>query len=252
MPIVLLIVILFSSLPSLAGVSAYRPANMPWEEMAQKMRPSPSMSFRGTAVGSAKPLPEVQFTKLTRWKNFQQILQRFQKLRDLRFIPEPLHAKTMRRSTWLYPDDGCYARAALMKDNIQKMGFKAPTKIFVYGDLSADTPNTPSGVVSWWYHVALIVTDGIEKYVLDPSLEAKQPLPLQKWLQRMGNPNLMKISLCAPSSYMPFSPCQTPNEAEDETAMDDQTFFLSMERYRLEELGRNADEELGDHPPWML
>ncbi len=234
------------------GVSAHRPPHISWQSMVKTMQPEPLKSLRGTSVDDSKPIPEIDFNGLTRWKDYAQILQNFKKLRDLKFIPEPLNPNIKRRSTWLYPDDGCYARAALMRDNIENMGESIPTKIFVYGDLLVKTDNSVSGMVSWWYHVALIVTDGQEKYVLDPALDPHRPLLLQEWLEKMGDPNRMNVSLCSSTSYIPYSPCRDALATEDDTAFNDQSLFLSLERYRLQELGRNADEELGDHPPWVL
>jgi hypothetical protein len=220
--------------------------------MAKRAQPVLQKSLRGTAVEQAKPLPEVDFNQLSRWRDYALIQQRFEALRDLRFIPDPHQSQYMRRSTWLYPDDGCYARASLMKENLLDMRAGEVTKIFAYGDLLVKTKNSPFGAVSWWYHVAVIVTDGKEKYVLDPAIEPQKPLALKDWLSRMGDPNQITISLCKSTTYTPYSSCLGSNSHEDDVALDDQIFFLSLERFRLEELGRNANEELGDHPPWML
>jgi Glutaminase len=234
------------------GVSAVRPSGVHWKSVARQRQPILQKTLRGTSVDEAKPLPEVDFNRLTRWKDLAQIKERFEYIRDIRFIPEPLNPKALRRSTWLYPDDGCYARASLINENLFYVGAGEVEKIFAFGNLLVKTKNSPSGVVSWWYHVAPIVTDGKDKYVLDPALEPKKPLLLRDWLSRIGDPNQIVISLCKSSSYTPYSSCQGSTFSEDDVALDDQIFFLSLERHRLQELGRNADEELGDHPPWML
>lgn len=234
------------------GISAKRPEGVSWKLMAKRSQPVLQKSLRGTAVDQAKPLPEVDFNQLNPWQDFAQINQRFQIIRDLRFIPDPFDSQSLRRSTWLYPDDGCYARASLMKENLLDIDAGEVTKIFAYGDLLVKTKNSPTGVVSWWYHVAIIVTDGKEKYVLDPAIEPQKPLTLKAWLSRMGDPHQITISLCKSSTYTPYSSCLVSDNKEDQVALDDQIFFLSLERHRLEELGRNANEELGDHPPWML
>ncbi len=234
------------------GVSAKRPEGVSWKTMAKRSQPLLQKSLRGTAVEQAKPLPEVDFNQLSPWQDFAQIKQRFQTIRDLRFIPDPFDSQTLRRSTWLYPDDGCYARASLMKENLLDINAGEFTKIFAYGDLLVKTKNSPMGVVSWWYHVAIIVTDGNEKYILDPAIEPQKPLALKAWLSRMGDPNQIVISLCKSTTYTPYSSCESSTESDDDVALDDQIFFLSLERHRLEELGRDANEELGDRPPWML
>ncbi|MBY0385165.1 hypothetical protein K2X05_08410, partial [bacterium] len=157
--------------------------------------------------------------QITVWKSYAEIREYFQKVRDLRFLKDPDVKNNKRRSTWLYPDDGCYARASLMKNNLATMEKPTPTKIFVMGNLWVKTKNALwGGGVSWWYHVAPIVTDGLEKYVLDPAIEPNKPLPLKEWLAKMGKPDAIKISICAPTSYTPYSDCENPPADEDSSA----------------------------------
>lgn len=239
------------SLPS--GVSAIRPNGISWQELARERKPLHLQHFRGTVINNAVPLPEVDTNQITRWKSYAEIEAAFQKGRDLRFLEDPDVKNNQRRSSWLYPDDGCYARASLLKNNVTLMGQPPPSKIFVMGDLWVKTNNALwGGGVSWWYHVAPIVTDGAENYVLDPAIEPNKPLPLQEWLKKMGKPSAMKISICAPTSYTPYSDCLQPDSEEDSSAETDQSYFLSLERDRLVDLNRNDEEELGDHPPWMV
>lgn len=79
--------------------------------------------------------------------------------------------------TFLYPDDGCYARAHEMCRLMLAEG-EVPGKIWIYADsdtnLHVETSNNPSCSVNWWYHVAptLLVTTagGDVTKVIDPSL----------------------------------------------------------------------------------
>jgi hypothetical protein len=238
------------SLAQSPRVSPKRPVDVSWEKIAKKLRPKALGLRSRSAIDEARPLPEVDFNHLENWESYKTISERFEKIRDVRFIKETINLQKLRRITWMYPDDGCYARASLINQNLTQMGVVSPTKIFVYGDLLAQTPNTTSGTVSWWYHVAPVVTDGKENYVLDPSLEPLRPLTVREWLERMGDPITMRVSVCSSDSYTPYSPCLTPEPDEDDTAMEDQVLFLSLERYRLYELGRDVDRELGDFPPW--
>jgi hypothetical protein len=76
-----------------------------------------------------------------------------------------------------FPTDGCYARAHLMVQRMQKNGFK-PRKVWAFanGDtLYARTRNHPAGHVTWGYHVAPMLRVRIDAntqrwYVIDPSL----------------------------------------------------------------------------------
>lgn len=94
---------------------------------------------------------------------------------------------------FLYPDDGCWARAHQMCRLIEEAGDKA-AKIWNYatdGDLlSAATENHPSCAVPWTFHVAPVVrvTNGSSPVirVLDPSL-FDAPVSVRKWTDAQGN-----------------------------------------------------------------
>jgi hypothetical protein len=87
-----------------------------------------------------------------------------------------------------FPVDGCYARAHLMVERMQKNGFK-PRKVWSVANgeaLFAKTKNHPRGYVTWGYHVAPIlgVRDGKEQrwYAIDPSL-FDRPVILAEWMK---------------------------------------------------------------------
>ncbi|QRM57847.1 protein-glutamine glutaminase family protein [Sinorhizobium sp. BG8] len=75
---------------------------------------------------------------------------------------------------FLYPDDGCWARAHEMCRLIINMGFR-PRKVWIQGSLRAATRNNPNCFVVWGWHVAptLCVRQGwfwTEQMVIDPAL----------------------------------------------------------------------------------
>jgi hypothetical protein len=74
---------------------------------------------------------------------------------------------------FLYPDDGCWARAHEMCRLIQEQGGNVQ-KLWIYGDLLAHTPNNPKCSISWIWHVApiILVDDEAtqEIQVMDPAL----------------------------------------------------------------------------------
>jgi hypothetical protein len=90
-----------------------------------------------------------------------------------------------------YPIDGCYARAQLMVERLQKQGFY-PFKVWAFANghsLYARTPNHPRGYVTWSYHVAPVLRVRHENktqrwYVIDPSL-FDRPVPIAQWEQAM-------------------------------------------------------------------
>jgi hypothetical protein len=88
-----------------------------------------------------------------------------------------------------YPVDGCYARAELMVELMQKKGLK-PRKIWSVAngeELFARTKYHPRGYVTWGYHVAPMLrvrnSDKSQRwYVIDPSLSGK-PMTVAQWEQ---------------------------------------------------------------------
>lgn len=91
---------------------------------------------------------------------------------------------------FLYPDDGCYARAHEMCRLMRLQGIEAE-KIWIFGSLNPATSNHPGCAVSWWYHVAptLLVSTvaGTEKRVIDPSLMGG-PTTENDWRNRQADP----------------------------------------------------------------
>ncbi len=202
-----------------------------------------------TPVANAKPVSELDFSHVPHFKSLAEGLRAFRYVRDLRFINDPAHQNFVRRSTWLYPDDGCFARAALMGQNLEKSNITRPGKIFIFGNLRVKSPNSPTGGVSWWYHVVPIIMIGEKPVIFDPAINPQHPLFLKDWIMTMtGDPNSVKLSVCDPTTYGPSSPCSV--KSLDDGALSDQLHYLSGEWTRIVELKRDPTQELGDHPPW--
>jgi hypothetical protein len=91
---------------------------------------------------------------------------------------------------FLYPDDGCYARAHEMCRLMRLQAIEAE-KIWIFGNLHPDTSNHPDCAVGWWYHVAptlqVNTAMGIEKRVIDPSLMSG-PATEDDWRNRQADP----------------------------------------------------------------
>ena len=234
------------------GVSPQRPPGVSWKTVARERQPESIKNLRKSAISNTVPLPEVDLNQVPQLNDYVELEQVFLSMRDVRFIEDPEVDNFNRRASWLYPDDGCYARASLAIQNAQKQKAITPLKIFVYGNLVAKTPNTYEGTVTWWYHVAPILGAQGNYYVLDPALEPKRPLLLNEWAKRLGSSEYISFNVCQPHAYLPYSSCDNPPESDDLNALSDQEGFLPLERERILELGRNADEELGEHPPWVL
>lgn len=234
-------------------------ARQPWESSSVKIAEAKKRSLQTHGLAAqdividvARPLAEASLVSVSKWSGLLEIEAQFKHLRDERFVADPDHQGKVRRESWLYPDDGCFARAALMNQNLQKWQKDPVSKIFVFGDLNVATANSDTGFVTWWYHVAPIVSDGTEPFILDPSIEPKHPLKLKDWLKKMGAIEDLRIAICSSHSYTPESLCSTNSDAEEKNAYDDQVIFLPMEYERLQILGRDPEAELGENPPWAI
>jgi hypothetical protein len=206
----------------------------------------------GSAFASSRALDEVELTQVPVWPKLRDVLEAFRRVRDERFLQWKAMPGFGRRLSWLYPDDGCYARATLAIRQIQAWGFPKPLKVFAFGALSIRTANNPNGVANWWYHVAPIVSTHHELYVFDPSIEPTKPLLLRDWVARMSNdPSSIRIALCGAETYRPDDSCAPSGADPTAAALNDQQVFLQLEWQRLQGLGRDPAVELGAGPPWL-
>lgn len=206
------------------------------------------------------------------WPSYQIILDNFEKLRDLRYYQDTKMPNFRRRITWLYPNDGCWTRAsAVIRDLFGAMNdttihhFSRPSKVFVFGNLCANTTNDPKGYVAWWYHTAPIVRDaqsGIA-YVLDPSISTTLPLTMEQWVAAISKTSgacgrakvkikVSSFNVCNGFGATPQNSCldSTSTHATEAQHALKQLAYEILERSRQVELGRNADAVLGDNPPW--
>lgn len=198
-------------------------------------------------MSRAKPFDESNLSRATEWDSIQDLNENFKYVRDLKFLR---WKGRERRTSWLYPDDGCYARAALAVKNLFQEDITVPDKIFVFGNLRLKTRNSLRGYVTWWYHVAPIVKVEDEYFVLDPSVHSSEPLPLKNWLSRIGNISKLKVAICSSGTYGPRSNCGRKTDGKETAARNAQGKYLNLEWNRLINLGRNPERELGDFPPW--
>ena len=94
---------------------------------------------------------------------------------------------------FLYPDDGCWARAHEMCRLMIVMGH-SPRKVWIQGNLCVSTKNKPNCVVWWGWHVAPTLCVRGPKFfqtqtmVIDPSLFTT-PVSKATWKGVQGDPN---------------------------------------------------------------
>lgn len=239
--------------PQATGLSAYRKPGVTYRNylgIQSDVQRSPSVS---TAELAAGPWNKLDINKMEEWKSFQTVEEAFKKVRDTRFLSTLEKPKFLRRSTWLYPRDGCFARAGLAVKNLMDWKYPAAYKIFVFGDLTVNTDNYPLGQVTWWFHVVPAVRFGPDIYILDPAIEPQKPLLLKRWLETM-TPDLsqVNVALCDAQTYSPGDTCHTaPDLPLEDWGQSDQESFLDTEWFNLKYLKRDPEKELGDFPPWL-
>lgn len=258
--------------------SAHRELNEDWEKInhhrisltANSEKTILSTSIDWNNIFARKKL----LLTVSAWKDSHTIQDNFAKMRDLRYFQDDNLSNFIRRITWLYPDDGCWTRAsAVIKDLFGPFGntvnpFARPSKIFAFGNLCAETPNSPTGVVAWWYHTAPVIRDAStdQIYVLDPSINPDKPLTVEEWMKSITNKSgnckptkntlskQLRFNICDGYNARPYSPaCNTSEKvsfAEEANAVLLQKKFRESERERQISLGRDPEAVLGDLPPW--
>lgn len=252
----LLISILLSLTTSaaLAHLSAHRSPDESYEAARNRSVWSLEADFIGresSVERVKKPLTEIDLSQIPEMPSYEAMEAEFKYVRDTRFLPT-YDPQFPRRLTWLYPDDGCYARAEFSRRKLMEHQAAAPMKIFVFGDLVAISPNAIRGFVTWWYHVAVIYRVQDEAYVFDAAINPSRPITLTEWNRAVGGERkLVQYSLCASGAYDPTSNCANPQEVPATVLSSEQSSFLRPEWERLQKLNRDPQSELGDSPPWL-
>ena len=257
---------LFLPLLANAGLSAHRKANQSFSQakaiatgfrfysfdlQIQADESGEDLTRKTDPESLAKPLDKLKIADIPDVGSYSDLENQFDYVRDTRFL-ETSDPAFPRRLTWLYPDDGCFARAELAAEHLVSNNFVLPKKVFAFGDLSADTTNSPSGSVQWWYHVAVIYRVGDQAYVLDPAINPKVPMTLQEWSSAIGGDKVpVTFAVCSKDTFDPDSDCLKPTALSTQDAESEQRAYLNSEWDRLLELNRDPQKELGEFPPWL-
>jgi hypothetical protein len=192
-------------------------------------------------------LPELPEWTSTR----ESLLEAFEKVRDDRRYNEKDRPDFLRRSTWLYPRDGCYARADHVNRVLRESGYQELGKIFVFGHLRLNTKYEKSGWVYWWYHVAPAIRIDNQVLVFDPAVDSRGPLTFATWIARISRDTRdVKISVCDGNAYSPDGICMGSKSNHEDESMADQIEYLPLEWNKLLSLGYLPEIALGDSPPW--
>lgn len=157
----------------------------------------------------------------------------FNAIRDDKSILKD-HLDNARTISWLYPTDGCYARAGVGYLVAENKNFVLPKK-YLPLVLSGFQPlipypgqynpeNLPRGAifVEWMYHVALILGvrgDGTDVdtntyYVLDPSVQPYMSLSVKIWFNRITRGDTPLGVVCDANTYVPADQCLSPDKTD--------------------------------------
>lgn len=240
-----------SAFADTTGMSAVRDEKIDYtvyERKASRSMTGARKSQIETALSSARIYGSTPNYEIPTWGSIEAMEKLFLEARDQRWLEYA--GRPLRRIPWMYPDDGCFARAGLLNKYFFQLKQTIPAKIFAFGNLSVTSPFSLKGRVGWWYHTAPIVSINGQKYVLDPSVELSRPLLLEDWLRRMGEPSQIKIAICSSGTYLPADDCKTSSDGTESRASSAQAYYLSKEDKRVRNLNLNASDVLGDNPPW--
>lgn len=246
----------------LLAMSPVRNPNEPWLQA----KASAELAVGAMRLHGVQNQLETPYELAIPFKDFQQdsvqipdteanpLVNLFSHLRDFRGLDDPAESNFPRRLSWLYPDDGCFARAMVLWDWARRSGTGAVemVRVYVFGNLTVKTPNHPNGEVSWWYHTAMAAKSEGALWVLDPAIEARSPLLFDDWLGRQSDDtdNLM-VAACHPASYSPGDHCLSPDANRNfQLGRAHMQSYLRSERERMVELGLEPDAVLGNSPPW--
>jgi hypothetical protein len=254
---------LFSALSVSAGeISSSRNPGEDWTvALARQDRLlAPAMASRwaqpsgATALRMARTWGQgVSLESLPSWGGSLQDLQwAFERMRDEKFYVHSSRPDFLRRSTWLYPNDGCFARAVHAARSFSRMSFPRPGKIFAFGNLRVKTKYDPRGAAHWWFHVAAAFRFGETAWVLDPSVDPIRPRTLPDWLSLISKqPFQVRVTACDTFAYLPRHLCVGGSERQERGFHRHQGLFLPKEWNRLRALRMNPEHLLADDQLWL-
>lgn len=138
-----------------------------------------------------------------------------------------------------YPDDGCYARAHKMSILLEQEGIIS-VKTFLTGDLRLDTPNSPSGFVTWWYHVVpSVMSKNSKKLIVFDPAASDFAMTKKDWVSALTGHKFGSVDQLFETVRFVFAP-------DDAFANSDLTDYLPMDLLDMQEALDYFMQELED------
>jgi hypothetical protein len=223
---------------------------------------APSTGFAaaaGTIQQNLKTPDTLSFANVPVWSD-ADIAAQFAATRDRRYMTTASNPGFQRRISWMYPNDGCFARAEQVDVLVAQAGKTRPYKLFAMGDLRVYTSNSPTGMVTWgWHTVPVVKNTAGQVIVMDAALSPCRPLPWKEWLGLMVNSlselndpiNGYGVGLGDSNAYFPSSLVSGEPSHSAESLNDQTQRFLDEEwRRQQTDMGRDPTVVLGASPPW--
>lgn len=241
-------------------LSHSRLPNESWEDAFKRYEKEGRLPFLGASkaksktsvMGSRVKFEELDISTVPEWNSVEELEEVFQRVRDLRYLEADRDPAFPRRISWLYPDDGCFARAAMARQQIEDQWGHRLAKLFSFGNLSVETTNHPSGRVDWAWHVVPAARVGDVLYVMDPAIDPHRLLTAEQWaLKQVKKLKNASFTICNSYAYVPEGACLDATAEEEAEALEDQRQYLGYEWRRIERMKRDPEKELGDFPPWL-
>lgn len=229
-------------------ISAIRNPDEDWQDALARQNFS-SFNLLSPAWNQVDPGIDI----LPVWTGSMEALQQaFERSRDEAAYPNPqIRIGFPRRSTWLYPQDGCFARAAHVSRSFERQGYVRPGRVYAFGRLRSPTPYSKSGWVYWSYHVAAAINVNGVAMVIDPPVDPRRLIPFQEWVNLIArDPSKITTRFCDTYAYMPGHKCVGGGEAQERGALLHQLGYLTDEWNNLRAMGFDPLKLLGNSPPW--
>lgn len=197
-----------------------------------------------------RPIDQLDIRRAPVVASLAELQRMFERVRDVRAWSWSGKPEFARRIPWLYLFDGCYLRAELVAEKFREWGYPQPRQVLAFGNL---TGASPFGTATWWYHVAPVFRVERRAYVLDASLDAAHPLPLEAWVLKMvRDRNSAQLSICNTEVTDPEGDCYASESGWDQQYKVGQIDYYLGEEWKLLQsaLGKEPTDLLGELPPW--
>jgi hypothetical protein len=123
--------------------------------------------------------------------------------------------------------------------------------VFVFGDLKHVNKYDSRGASYWWFHVGSAFRIGQRAVVLDPSIDPRSPIPLDRWIRSFAKKvDATRVSVCDSYAYVPVSTCIGGRTSAEGGSIRHLLDYMSPEWNQLRRMRHDPRKLLGDQPPW--